>query len=42
MLSSKGTLSVHKLIPENAQMTTLYTNWSFYITFTMIFYIRQE
>ncbi len=23
-------------------MTTLYTNWSLYITFTMIYYIRQE
>ncbi len=38
----KATFSVHKLIPKNAQMTTLYTNWSLYITFTMIYYIRQE
>ncbi len=35
----KATFSFHKLIPENAQMTTLYTNWSLYITFTMIYYI---
>ncbi len=26
----------------NTQMTTLYINWSLYITFTMIYYIRQE
>ncbi len=38
----KATLSVYKLITKNAQMTTLYTNWSFYVTFTMICYIRQE
>ncbi len=38
----KATFSVHKLIPKNAQMTTLYTNWSMYITFAMIYYIRQE
>ncbi len=38
----KATFSVHKLIPKNAQMTTLYTKWSLYITFTMIYYIRQE
>ncbi len=38
----KATFSVHKLIPQKAQMTTLYTNWSLYITFTMIYYIRQE
>ncbi len=38
----KDTFSVHKLIPINTQMTTLYTNWSLYITFTMIYYIRQE
>ncbi len=37
-----ATLSFHKLIPKNAQMTTLYTNLSLYITFTMIYYIRQE
>ncbi len=24
----KATFSFHKLIPKNAQMTTLYTNWS--------------
>ncbi len=40
--SVKATFSVHKLIPQNAQMTTLYTNWSLYITFTMIYYIRHE
>ncbi len=35
----KATFSVYKLIPKNAQMTNLYTNWSLYITFTMIYYI---
>ncbi len=35
----KAIFFVHKLIPKNAQMTTLYTNWSLYITFTMIYYI---
>ncbi len=38
----KATFSFHKLILKNGQMTTLYTNWSLYITFTMIYYIRQE
>ncbi len=38
----KATFSFHKLIPKNAQMTTVYTNWLLYITFTMIYYIRQE
>ncbi len=38
----KAAFSVHKLIPRNTQMTTLHTNWSLYITFTMIYYIRQE
>ncbi len=38
----KATVSVYKLIPKTAQMTTLYTNWSLYITFTMIYCIRQE
>ncbi len=38
----KATFSFHKLIPKNAQMTTLHTNWSLYITFTMIYYIRQQ
>ncbi len=38
----KATFSFHKIIPKNAQMTTLYINWSLYITFTMIYYIRQE
>ncbi len=38
----KAPLSFHKPIPQNIQMTTLYTNWSLYITFTMIYYIRQE
>ncbi len=38
----KTTFSFHKIIPKNAQMTTLYTNYSLYITFTMIYYIRQE
>ncbi len=32
----KATVSFHKLIPKNAQMTTLYNNWSLYITFTTI------
>ncbi len=39
----KATFSFHKLIKKNlAQMTTLYTNWSLYITFTMTYYIKQE
>ncbi len=38
----KATFFVHKLIQKNALMTTLYTNWSLYITFSMIYYIRQE
>ncbi len=38
----KASFSVHNLIPKNAQMTTLYTNLSLYITFTMIYYVRQE
>ncbi len=42
MFQIKATFSVYKLIRTNAQMTTLYTNWSLYITFTMIYYIRQD
>ncbi len=38
----KATFSVHKLIPNNTQRTTLDTNLSLYTTFTMIYYIRQE
>ncbi len=38
----KATFSFYKLIPKNTQMTTLYTNWSLHMTFTMIYYIRQE
>ncbi len=38
----EATFSVDKLIPTNAQMTTIYTNWSLYNTFAMIDYIRQE
>ncbi len=38
----KATFSVHKLIPKYFQKTTLYINWSLYITFTMIYYITQE
>ncbi len=38
----KATFSFHKPIQKYAQMTTLYTNWSLYITFNMIYYIRQE
>ncbi len=38
----KGTFSFHKLIPNNDQMSTLYTNLSLYTTFTMIYDIRQE
>ncbi len=34
--------SFHKIIPKNAQMTTLHINWSLYINFTMIYYIKQE
>ncbi len=41
-LMIKATFSFYKLIPKNAQMSTLYTNWSLYITFTMIYYIRHE
>ncbi len=37
----KATFPIHKLIPKNVQMTTIYTNWSLYITLTMIYYIRQ-
>ncbi len=36
----KATFSFHKLILKYAQMTTLYTNWTLYITFTMIYYVR--
>ncbi len=32
----KATFSFHKLIPKNTQMTTLYTNRSLYITFSLI------
>ncbi len=39
---SKATFSLHKLIQKNAQMTTLYTNCSLYITFTMIFIILDK
>ncbi len=42
LLFFKNTFSVHKLIQNNNQITTLYTNWSLYITFIMIYYIRQE
>ncbi len=38
----KATFSFHKLIPKNAQMTSLYIHWSLYTIFTMIYYIRQE
>ncbi len=38
----QASFSFHKLIPKNTHMTTLYTNLSLYITFTMINYIRQE
>ncbi len=38
----KATFSVHKLIPKNDQMTNVYRNWSLYITFTMIYFIKQE
>ncbi len=38
----KATFSVHKLIPKNAQMTTLYINWSLYINFNAFYYISQE
>ncbi len=41
-LTFKASFSFHKPIPQNTQMTTLYTNLSLYITFTMIYYIRQE
>ncbi len=35
----KATFSFHQIIPQYAQMTTLYSNLSLYITFTMIYYI---
>ncbi len=38
----KASYFFHKLIPQNTQMTTLYTNLLLYGTFTMIYYIRQE
>ncbi len=38
----KVTFPVHKLITKNSQITTLYTNWLLYITFTLIYYIGQE
>ncbi len=41
-ISLKTTFSVDKLIPKNAQTTTLYMKWSLYITLNMIYYIRQE
>ncbi len=34
-LCVKATFSVQKLIPKNAQMTILYTNWSLYVTFSI-------
>ncbi len=38
----KTSFSFHKLIPQNTQMTTIFTNLSLYITSTMIYYyIRQ-
>ncbi len=37
-----ASFSFHKLIPKNDQMTTLYTNLLLCITFTKIYYIRQE
>ncbi len=42
VLVIKASFSFHKRIPKNTHMTTLYTNLSLYITFTMINYIRQE
>ncbi len=38
----KATFYFHKLIPKKNQMTTLYINWSMYIIFTLIYYIKQE
>ncbi len=34
----KATFTFHKLNPKSTQIATLYTNWSLYITFTMIYY----
>ncbi len=42
MWDIKDSFTFHKRIPTNTKMTTLYTNWSLCITFTMINYIRQE
>ncbi len=41
MYKVNATFSFHKLIPKDAQMTTLYTTWSLYTTYTMIYCIRQ-
>ncbi len=38
----KASFSLHKLFSKKTQMTTLYKNLPLYITFTMIYYIRQE
>ncbi len=38
-LEVKASFSFYNIIPKNAQRTTLYTNWSLYITFSMINYI---
>ncbi len=43
LMSKYKVLSKHERgVIKNAQMTTLYTNWSLHITFTMIYYIRKE
>ncbi len=38
----KANFSFHKITSKITQMTTLYINLLLYITFTMIYYIRQE
>ncbi len=41
-MNIKASFAFHKLIQKNTQMTTLYINLSLYITFIIIYFIRQE
>ncbi len=38
----KASFSFHKITQKNIRMPTLYTNWTLYITSTVIYYIRQK
>ncbi len=38
----KASFSFHNITKRQTQITILYTNLSLYITFIMIYYIRQE